>query len=112
MSLRRVVRSAGLILVLAASGCAAPAVRTERPEASAPAPPPAPRPRPEPPDTCGLRAVRDLVGRPRSAIPVPVNPDLRRVTCSHCVQTQDYNPRRLNIFYDADTGVIERVACG
>jgi hypothetical protein len=56
--------------------------------------------------------VRDLVGQSRSAIPVPVNPQLRRVTCTRCVQTQDYNPRRLNIYYDADTGVIERVACG
>ena len=90
------------------SACAAPSSPPP-----APAPPPiAPKPRVEPPDTCGRRAVRDLVGQSRSAIPVPVNPQLRRVTCTRCVQTQDYNPRRLNIYYDADTGVIERVACG
>lgn len=102
----------GLVLLLTLGvlgGCAAPA---RPPPVATPAPVTAPRPRPEPPDTCGLRAVKSLVGQPRSAIPVPVNPALRRVTCTHCVQTQDYNPRRLNIYYDADTGVIERVACG
>ncbi|MCA6299463.1 MAG: peptidase inhibitor I78 [Phenylobacterium sp.] len=104
-SLQALALTGGLALL---SACAAPS--TPPP---APAPPPvAPKPRVEPPDTCGLRAVRDLVGQSRSAIPVPVNPQLRRVTCTRCVQTQDYNPRRLNIYYDADTGVIERVACG
>ena len=104
-SLQALALAGGLALL---SACAAPS--TPPP---APAPPPvAPKPRVEPPDTCGLRAVRDLVGQSRSAIPVPVNPQLRRVTCTRCVQTQDYNPRRLNIYYDADTGVIERVACG
>ena len=95
---------AGGLAVLAA--CAAP---SKPPTVSAPV---VPRPQPEPPDTCGLRAVKGLVGQSRSAIPVPVYPQLRRVTCTRCVQAQDYNPRRLNIYYDADTGVIERVACG
>ena len=99
----------GLLVV---SGCAAPAVPSREPVILPPTPPVAPRPRPEPPDTCGLKPVRGLIGQPRSAIPVPVDPQLRRVTCTRCVQTQDYNPRRLNIYYDADTGVIERVACG
>ncbi len=99
---------AGGLALLAA--CAAPSSPKPAP---APTPAPvAPKPRVEPPDTCGLRTVRGLVGQPRSAIPVPVKPQLRRVTCSTCVQTQDDNPRRLNIYYDADTGVIERVACG
>ncbi|MFN7264834.1 MAG: peptidase inhibitor I78 [Phenylobacterium sp.] len=99
---------AGGLALLAA--CAAPS--SPRP-APAPTPAPvAPKLRVEPPDTCGLKAVRGLVGQLRSAIPVPVNPQLRRVTCTRCAQTQDDNPRRLNIYYDADTGVIERVACG
>lgn len=93
-------------------GCAAPVKRPLRPEpVAAPSPPP-PRVRPEPPDTCGLKSVRNLVGQPRSAIPVPVNPHLRRVTCTTCAKAQDVNPRRLNIYFDLDTGVIERVACG
>ena len=99
----------GLVIL---AGCAAPG-RPSAPVVIAPSQPPAaPRPKPDPPDSCGLKSVRGLVGQPRSAIPVPVIPALRRVTCTTCVQTQDYNPRRLNIYYDADTGVIERVACG
>ena len=76
------------------------------------APPPIPRLSPEPLDTCGLKAVRNLVGQPKSAIPVPVVPGLRRVTCSTCVQAQDDNPRRLNIYFDVDTVIIQRRACG
>ena len=76
------------------------------------APPPIPRASPQQIDTCGLKAVRNLVGQPKSAIPVPVAPGLRRVTCTTCVQAQDYNPRRLNIYFDVDTGIIQRVACG
>jgi hypothetical protein len=96
------------LLAAAASlaGCA-PTPKPSRVQA-----PPVSRPRPEPPDTCGLKSVRGLVGQPKSAIPVPVAPGLRRVTCSTCVQTQDYNPRRLNIYFDVDTGIIQRVACG
>lgn len=96
-----------LVAMAVLAGCAAPA----RPPPAVAAPV-APRPQPEPPDTCGLKTVRLLVGQPRSSIPVPVNPALRRVACTTCVQTQDYNPRRLNIYYDADTGVIEQMACG
>lgn len=76
------------------------------------APPPIPRASPQQIDTCGLKAVRNLVGQPKSAIPVPVAPGLRRVTCTTCVQAQDYNSRRLNIYFDVDTGIIQRVACG
>ena len=76
------------------------------------APPPIPRASPQQIDTCGLKAVRNLVGQPKSAIPVPVTPGLRRVTCSTCVQAQDYTPRRLNIYFAVDTGIIQRLACG
>lgn len=105
------MRSSARILLLAALAVLAACAAPPRPPPTVQAPV-APRPRPEPPDTCGLKTVRGLVGLPRSSIPVPVNPALRRVTCTTCVQTQDYNPRRLNIYYDADTGVIERMACG
>ena len=99
-------------LALAASlavlaGCAAPSTPPPAP-VEGPAST-APKPRVEPPDTCGLRAVKCLVGQPRSAITVPVNLQPRRVTCTRCFQAQDYDPRRLNIYYDADTGVIESV---
>jgi len=107
VSLQALALTASLAVL---TGCAAPSTPPPAPVNAPPST--APKPRVEPPDTCGLRAVKGLVGQPRSAIPVPVNPQLRRVTCTRCVQAQDYNPRRLNIYYDADTGVIERLACG
>lgn len=97
---------AALALAGLLSGCAA----NPPPAARVHVPPPAPKI--EPLDTCGLKGVRNLVGQPKSAIPVPVTPSLRRVSCTTCVQAQDFNPRRLNIYFDADTGIIERVACG
>lgn len=111
------MRSSRLCLVLGIGllgfyGCAAPTAPARGPVVAHTPPPVVSRPRPEPPDTCGLKSVRGLVGQPRSSIPVPVDPHLRRVTCTRCVQTQDFNPRRLNIYYDADTGVIERMSCG
>lgn len=104
--MRRLIALAFLSL---AAGCTA----------SAPAGPPGPGPRPAPPspppppaDQCGARAHQHLVGRPRSEIPVPVLPALQRVACTTCPVTQDYNPRRLNFFYDAATGRIAEVRCG
>lgn len=90
-------------------------------ESAPPPPPPAPPPvaetRPEPPpppmaDSCGLKAARKLVGKNRSEIPVPVNPALQRVACTTCAVTMDFNPNRLNFFFDAQTGVIKEVKCG
>lgn len=86
-------------------------------EAPAPAPPaPAPAPRPAPPirpaDACGAADAQKYVGRPRTEIPVPVLPALQRVACTTCPVTLDFNPRRLNFFYDAETGLIKEVRCG
>ena len=79
------------------------------------APPPvfAPRPAPQPTrDQCGAGALQTLVGQPRTAIPVPVNPGARRVACTTCPMTMDYNPGRLNILYDQETGIVREVKCG
>ncbi|WGM39189.1 I78 family peptidase inhibitor [Caulobacter sp. NIBR1757] len=88
--------------------------------APAPTPPPAPpkveEPRPmpvqEPKDSCGASALQSLVGKPKSEIPVPVDPSKRRVTCSTCAVTMDYREDRLNIVFDVDTGIITQVKCG
>ncbi len=91
------------------SGCAA------GPPPEVPAPPPvavAP-PAPEPArDECGAGELQTLIGRPRLEAPTPVYPGLQRVACTSCALTQDYNPRRLNILFDADTGVIREIRCG
>lgn len=88
------------------------------PSAAAPKPLPAsspasPKPRPRPSnDMCGAYEAQDLVGRPRTEIPVPVLPALQRVACTTCAVTMDFNPRRLNFFYDAESGLIKEVKCG
>lgn len=65
-----------------------------------------------PKDACGAWELRHLVGRHRSEIPVPLDPGKRRVACTTCPVTMDFRADRLNIFFDAKTGVIEEVKCG
>ena len=63
-------------------------------------------------DICKAGELQWLVGRPRTEIPVPVEVVNRRVVCTTCPITEDFSPYRLNIFYDADTGLVEQVRCG
>lgn len=63
-------------------------------------------------DVCKAGELQWLVGKPRSEIPVPVDVVNRRVVCSACPVTEDYSPYRLNIFYNQQTGIVERVSCG
>jgi len=73
---------------------------------------------PEPPatipedDQCRATAYQSWIGRNRSDLPSPPSGEVWRVTCSTCAVTMDYNPRRLNIVFDQDSGVIEQVKCG
>jgi hypothetical protein len=116
------VKKIGLVLALALAACASgepsPAPPPTAP-ASAPAPPPPPpalpRPAPvptPPPDQCGAYELQNLVGKPRTSIPVPVDPSKRRVVCSSCPMTMDFNPQRLTITYDSATGLVTKVQCG
>jgi hypothetical protein len=101
-------------LVLA-SACAEPQPAPPPPpqEAPQPAPPPPAPPVPRPArDACGAWELQSLVGRPRTQIPVPVEPSRRRVVCSTCPMTQDYVPYRQTIIYDAQTGLVKEVKCG
>ena len=127
---------AALVLV---AGCASASRDNERwPQVPPPAapppvyqpapPPPAPVPqapnqaqvqasqspayRPNPNDQCGAAALQYLVGRPRTEIPVPLQPSTRRVVCSTCVITRDYRADRQTIVFDSDSGLIKSVACG
>jgi hypothetical protein len=61
---------------------------------------------------CDAPALAYLVGHPRTDIPVPVDPSHRRVFCSSCSVTEDYDPTRTNIVFDAKTGLITAVRCG
>jgi hypothetical protein len=63
-------------------------------------------------DLCHAARYQHLVGRPRSEIPPPDPADVRRIACTTCPVTMDFNPRRLNIFFDAETGIVKQVRCG
>jgi hypothetical protein len=65
-----------------------------------------------PGDVCGAGKLQWLVGKPKAEIPVPVDPGLRRVTCTSCPMTMDFNPRRLNILFDEPSGIVKEVKCG
>lgn len=98
---------AALALAGLLTACASPA----------PPPPPAaeqppPPPPPPPVDMCRAGEHQHLIGRPRTEIPVPVNPSEQRVVCTTCPMTMDHNPRRLNFLFDAATGIIREVKCG
>ncbi len=64
------------------------------------------------PDMCGAAALAGLVGRPRSQIPVPVDLSRRRVACTACPVAPDIRLDRVNILFDAKTGLVTRIACG
>ena len=90
-----------------------------KPPSPQPAPVVPPRIRELPPvpkfsqeDQCKAQPVMGLIGKSRLEIPVPVLPALQRVACTTCPVTMDYNPRRLNFFFDAETGVIKQIRCG
>jgi len=100
-------------LALVVAGCTEPQTPAPPPVTVEAAPPPAPPPPPPPPpDSCGAAPLQYLVGRPRTEIPVPVNPNLRRVACSTCAVTQDYVAARQTIVYDSQTGLVLSVKCG
>ena len=102
-------------LLLAATLTALTACSTAPPPEPGPPPRPAPAPEPPPPppaDTCGAREHQHLVGRPRTEVPVPLDPGKQRVACTTCPVTMDFSAERLNFFFDARTGLITEVRCG
>ena len=64
-----------------------------------------------PPDSCGAYELFYLVGKPRTEIPVPVDPTRRRVICTTCPRDSDVRPDRLTIEYDAVTGKVTKLQC-
>lgn len=81
------------------------------PQSQTPATPPAAL-KPMADDQCGAQPLQYLVGRPRTDIPVPLDPSTRRVVCSTCVVTQEYRADRQTITFNSDTGLITSVKCG
>ncbi|MFO1012591.1 MAG: proteinase inhibitor i78 [Caulobacteraceae bacterium] len=112
----RIWAVSGTMLILAA--CAGPQAEAPPTPSRGPPPPQSNMSRPPPPrvqeapDSCGARPLQYLVGRPRTEIPIPLEPGRRRVVCSTCPMTQDYSAYRQTIIYDAQTGLVREVKCG
>ncbi len=95
----------------------APEPTLTQPQALPTSPPSAPLlrspiPQPTASDQCGAAQAQALVGRPRTLIPVPVDPRRQRVACTTCPVTEDFDPTRLNFLFDAQSGLIRQVRCG
>lgn len=103
---------AGMALAAAVAACASSNPPTVDNKPLTPPPPPPPRASSGSAEQCDAKALANLVGKNKSEIPVPVNPSLRRVACTTCPVTMDYNPRRTNILFDAATGTVKEVKCG
>lgn len=119
-------RPAAILLALAVvAGCAAPSYPVIAPPAASPPATSPTTPQQAPPrrspirppqvsvnDQCGAAAQQGLIGRPRTEVPIPIDPGKQRVACTTCPVTLDYRPDRLNFFFDAETGKIKEVRCG
>lgn len=110
----RLSRLLGLGSLVVLASCASPPApqKPQTPPAVAPQVSVKPPSRRLTDDQCKAGEAMALVGKSRREIPVPVLPALQRVACTTCPITMDYNPRRLNFFFDAETGVIKEVRCG
>jgi len=64
------------------------------------------------PDQCKAAQYQSYIGRNRSELPRQPDGERWRVTCTTCPMTMDYNPSRLNILYDEQTGIIRKMNCG
>ena len=88
------------------------------PQWAAPAPTIAPvavakaAPEPGKPDLCNAQSLSYLIGRPRTEIPIPVDPSTRQVVCTTCIAPDDQSDTRQRILFDAETSLITAVGCG
>ena len=63
------------------------------------------------PERCDAAAAQSLVGTHVGAVTFPADANVR-VVCTTCPTTRDYRPDRLNVRFDEETGIIEKVDCG
>ena len=61
---------------------------------------------------CDAPSLTYLVGHKRTEIPVPADLSRRRVACTTCPGSEDHQPERTDILFDAKTGLITAVTCG
>jgi hypothetical protein len=63
------------------------------------------------PQVCGAAGAQSLIGSHVGAVSFPADANVR-VVCTTCPTTKDLRPDRLNVRFNQDTGIIERVDCG
>ena len=95
--MKRAILLAGALM---ASAACAQTTETPPPSEGAPAP-----------WRCDAEDARSLIGSHVGAVTFPRDANVR-TACTTCAVTQDYQENRLNLFFDEDTGIIERVTCG
>jgi hypothetical protein len=111
--MKRIASVIALGLVLAS--CSSAPEPAPPPPPTTPTAPPALALPPKPPaekDQCGLKDAQQYIGKPRTSLPAPVDPSRWRVACTTCPVTMDFRADRLNILFNADTGVVQEVKCG
>ena len=83
-----------------------------RAEPPAPPPPAPPPPRHAPMDACGAANLQYLLGRSISDIPQTYGRNRQQVISSGSYVGDRFDPERLTILYDEQSGLISRVRCG
>src|SRR5688500_10055383 len=87
------------------TACATPPPVTVVPPPQPPMPPPSE-------DTCRAATYATYIGDDYRTVPPAPQGQVFRVVCTTCAMTMDFNPQRLNFFYDQTTGRIVRLSCG
>lgn len=100
-----------LIASLVAGAAVAGMAACAPPPPAAPETPPAEENAGAPAWRCDADDARSLIGSHVGAVTFPQNSNVR-IACTTCAVTQDYQENRLNLFFDQETGLIERVSCG
>lgn len=67
---------------------------------------------PEAGGTCPAAKYEPYVGRNQSTLPAAAPGEVRRVVCDTCAVTMDYNAGRVNVIFDTETNIVEKVTCG
>jgi hypothetical protein len=63
-------------------------------------------------DECNASRYQRFVGHPMDVLPDKPEDAVWRQACTTCAVHSDLGRARMNIFYDEDTRIIERISCG
>ncbi|MBX7247547.1 MAG: hemolysin [Caulobacteraceae bacterium] len=63
-------------------------------------------------DQCGASRYQAYVGRTLGQLPPKPAGAIWRTACTQCAVTMDFNPARMNVFFDQQSEVIREVRCG